>query len=98
MNNHPPSSKLVMLGVGQTALQVAKLASQYKLLGTTRDANKSETLKSAGIVTLVIQPNFSDQQKEELADHIKGSKVLVSFPPDSHSDSLFASYAVMPTL
>ncbi len=79
MSSDPSSLRLVMLGVGQVAVQVAALASQYKLFGSTRDPHKSQRLKSLGIMPFVIQ-----------SDYITGAKVLVSFPPDGQSDELFA--------
>ena len=90
MNSNIPFSQLLMLGVGQVALQVAEIASQYKVFGTTRNANKSQVLKSAGIIPFIV-PDFFSRQSEKLIEHIAESDVLVSFPPDGQSDAMFSA-------
>lgn len=91
MSKGSGSLRLVMLGVGQVAWQVAELASGYELIGTTRDASKSATLESAGIKPFIIEPSNWDRRKDDLAACISGAKVLVSFPPDGQSDAMLAS-------
>lgn len=82
--------RLVMLGVGQVALQVAAQASQYDLLGTTRNKDKANNLRLANIKPLLIEPEFPLSQQNELTDYLGGAKVLVTFPPDGESDLVFS--------
>ncbi len=90
MSTNWTSRRLVMLGVGQVALQVAQHGYDYELLGTTRDVNKTAQLKLANITPLVIEQEFPSRQQKELADYVSGAKVLVSFPPDGQSDLRFS--------
>ncbi len=90
-NNLPDQKqKLFLLGVGQTAVNVAKLALNYQLYGTTRDKNKIQFLQSHSIHPILLDPNFSIEQQTELPNFLVNAKILVSFPPDGKSDKLFA--------
>lgn len=90
--------KLVFLGVGQVARaladqvqRIADSACAYQLFGTTRSAEHAESIRAAGIEPLII-PAFS-AGGERLHAALKNAYVVVSFPPDSSSDSTASSLA-----
>jgi hypothetical protein len=81
-------AKVVMLGVGNTALA---LASLYKggisLYGTTRSAAKAGALPDLGIQPLLDAGESSSSEDSEaflakLSEVAAGALVLVSYPPD----------------
>lgn len=82
--------KLVFLGVGQVARALAqivldnsladKTASNYKLFGTTRSAERVSEIRQLGIEPLFIE-SF-----EDLETQLDDALVVVSFPPDPESD------------
>lgn len=84
------SSKLVLLGVGQTARSLVNHFSSQSALeiwGTTRGTS------GAALVELGIEPIFLDQQRswqETLAKVCRDAFVLVSFPPGDNSDQAFS--------
>jgi len=82
--------KIVLLGVGQTASWVEKLAPYgTRFYGTTRDAIKAAELANKGIAPILIAP-WQDEVKQKLTESCKGSDVLVSFPPDGETDERLA--------
>jgi hypothetical protein len=84
------SQKLFFLGVGNTAWWVASQAEhRYTLFGTTRDINKMDKLKGAGIEPILLGEELSSGQASELKSILKGAFVLVSYPPDRLSDERF---------
>ncbi|MDP3510025.1 MAG: hypothetical protein Q8T09_18790 [Candidatus Melainabacteria bacterium] len=84
------SSKLVLLGVGQTARAVVNHFSGQSALeiwGTTRGTS------GAALAELGIKPILLDQQRqwqETLARVCRDAYVLVSFPPGDNSDQVFS--------
>ncbi len=84
------SQKLVLLGVGQAALHVAKINSSYKLFGTTRNKQKLYILANALIEPICICSDLFDQSKDQLSELLTNANVLVSFPPDPFSDKFFS--------
>jgi len=76
-------SKLVLLGVGNSALALARhyqeIAAGGKIYGTTRSEAKISALENAGIEALHDDqsPNFIEQLKDACSEAF----VLVSFPP-----------------
>lgn len=82
--------KLVFLGVGQVARALAqivldnsqadKTASNYKLFGTTRSAERVAEIRKLGIEPLIIE-TF-----EVVATHLDDALVVVSFPPNAEAD------------
>lgn len=84
----PPSPalpSLVLLGVGATALAVARAARESRsVTGTTRSAERVPVLAEAGIVP-VVAPS-----PEAIAELVRGADVLVSFPPDGETDARLA--------
>jgi nucleoside-diphosphate-sugar epimerase len=84
------TNKIVLLGVGQTASWVEKLAPYgTRFYGTTRDAAKASDIKNKGIAPILISP-WQDEVEAKLAECCKGSDVLVSFPPDGETDERLA--------
>ena len=65
------SQKLVLLGVGQAALHVAKINSSYKLFGTTRNKQKLDILANALIEPICICSDLFDQSKDQLSELYK---------------------------
>ena len=100
-----------MLGVGQTAKALAefyrggeglaggdKAEGRDLLYGTTRSAEKLESLSACGI-----KPVLFDSQNlevvDQLADIANGAWVLVSFPPDGGQvDPLVVDKLIAPAL
>jgi hypothetical protein len=87
----PEDNKLVLLGVGQVAYHVACLASGYRLIGTTRNKDKIQSLQANGITSFLIENDFTFQQQIDLTNILTNAYVLVSFPPDEDSDKFFSS-------
>ena len=84
------TNKIVLLGVGQTASWVEKLAPYgTRFYGTTRDATKASDLANKGIAPILIAP-WQDEIEAKLAERCTGGDVLVSFPPDGETDERLA--------
>jgi nucleoside-diphosphate-sugar epimerase len=82
-------NSVVLLGVGNVALHVAKLLSgQCTIYGTTRSSNRVAVLEAAGIVPLIV--NDQSPPKEIIDD----ANVLVSFPPDGTTDAAWSAACV----
>lgn len=75
----------VFLGVGNVALHVARLLrGSGTIYGTTRSPERVEALRAVGIEPVLVDEKPPDRQL------LNGANVLVSFPPDEHTDSLWA--------
>jgi hypothetical protein len=86
--------RLIFFGVGKTAQAVAYLAQgSYKLFGTTRNANKQAQLTNSGIEAVLLKMPSSESQNALLHSLVKGANLLVTFPPDGHSDKELAAVA-----
>ena len=83
--------KLVLLGVGQVAMQVAKSTNAYSIVGTTRDQNKIALLNKLNIAPFFLTESFTDSDQNKLDSMSDNANILISFPPDGHSDKLFSS-------
>ncbi len=76
---------IVLLGVGNVAIHVAKLLSnRCTIFGTTRSADRVSLLEANGIRPLLVDGD--SLPKHLLAD----ANILVSFPPDGRTDSLWS--------
>jgi nucleoside-diphosphate-sugar epimerase len=82
--------KLVFLGFGQVARWVAKSAGpSYQLIGTTRDAARSQELSAQLVEPFILSGNL-EEDAPAIADLCAGARVLVSFPPDGKTDRAIA--------
>lgn len=73
---------LVFLGVGQVARAVARWTPEHwRMVGTTRDASRHEALWR-----LRIEPVAWEDWAHAVSDVMPSACVLVSFPPDGHTD------------
>lgn len=73
---------------------VAHLAKdRYQLFGTTRDPGKLELLQSLLIKPSLISAPMTKGECDNLASITNGANLLVSFPPDGHSDQELAHLA-----
>jgi|688.fasta_scaffold324149_2 nucleoside-diphosphate-sugar epimerase len=80
------SDSLVLLGVGNVALHVARqVSSSRTIFGTTRNADKADLLRSLGIVPRLLDGASS------ISEIVKNGDVLVSFPPDGVTDTTMAA-------
>ncbi len=83
---------LIILGCGFLGARVGTLSARQRrrVIGTTRDAARAETLKRQGIepvVAPVIDPTwFADQMQPS-------TQVLVTYPPSDPTDATLASIA-----
>jgi len=83
--------KLVLLGVGQVASSVAKLARQpTQIYGTTRSVTKARQLSDHGINPVLIAP-WTENASNSLYELCSDAYVLASFPPDGQSDNQLAA-------
>jgi hypothetical protein len=86
--------KIVFFGVGATARWVASLArDQYQLFGTTRDTEKIPVLKNLGIEPRLTSTTMTELEREDFVSLVEKANVLVTFPPDGHSDQDWAVLA-----
>jgi hypothetical protein len=84
--------RIVLLGCGYTGLEVARQAGALglKVLATTRARARSPELERAGAIPLVLET----PSRAALLPHLDGNTALiVSFPPDGHSDAELAGLA-----
>lgn len=82
--------KLVFLGFGQAASAVAAAAAKdFRLIGTTRSAEKFDELKFHNVEPILI---CSANDELKLEDALRDALVVVSFPPSPDFDE-FASRA-----
>ncbi|MBS1956157.1 MAG: hypothetical protein JST89_18375 [Cyanobacteria bacterium SZAS-4] len=80
------SDSIVLLGVGNVALHVAKLhATRCTIFGTTRSSERVPLLEAAGIRPILMTGEALPEQL--LVD----ANVLVSFPPDERTDNAWSS-------
>lgn len=80
------SDSIVLLGVGNVALHVAKLlSSRCTIFGTTRSSERVPLLEAAGIRPILVTGEALPKQLLEDAN------VLVSFPPDVTTDLAWSS-------
>ncbi|HEY9679854.1 MAG TPA: hypothetical protein V6C76_17760 [Drouetiella sp.] len=89
--------KLLLLGVGNVAINVAKLvASECTIYGTTRKLDKIPMLQAAGVEPLLLDSNLelSDLSgvMKDYEDLMKGADILVSFPPDMKTEQALAPF------
>jgi nucleoside-diphosphate-sugar epimerase len=74
-------NRLLLLGVGSVARAVRAALPDYEAFGTTRTAPDA---RFAGIEPI------SAQDLPAIRSAAQGARVVVSFPPDGHSDRAFA--------
>lgn len=94
---------LVLLGVGNSALAVARMVgadagkSYARIIGTTRSAKRLAELPEliSGIQAVSLQSITPDAAEiKDLADELIDADLLVSYPPDHNSDTVFSDIAV----
>ncbi|HEY9760436.1 MAG TPA: NAD-dependent epimerase/dehydratase family protein [Oculatellaceae cyanobacterium] len=99
------SSKLVLLGVGNAARHVDRLAREsyfsntrcdhcYELVyGSTRSVERLLELEENEISPLLLQfdPSGKLVRTDEIAEIIENADVLVSFPPDANADATLSA-------
>src|SRR5690349_963818 len=88
----PALQRILLLGCGYTGLEVSRQARALGLqvVATTRSRARSDELEQAGATPLVREmPTF-----EALLPHVDpGTALIVSFPPDGHTDARLAPLA-----
>jgi hypothetical protein len=84
--------KLVLLGVGKTALAVRRAAKGYpEFIGTTRSIEHMPLLEDAGIKPILIKSGeLMVAEVEELVEALRDADVLVSYPPDKRADQFLS--------
>lgn len=83
--------KLFFFGVGNAANAVASFAaSEFSLIGTTRNSQKIRQLEDAQIEPVLLEDDLSKVDLPKLRTYLQDAYVLVSYPPDSTSDNQFA--------
>jgi nucleoside-diphosphate-sugar epimerase len=85
-------ARILLLGCGYTGLEVTRQARARGLdvQATTRNAQRSEALANAGAAPIVL----AALDAESLAPHVDArTALIVSFPPDGHTDALCAPLA-----
>jgi nucleoside-diphosphate-sugar epimerase len=92
MSEGPELVRVLLLGCGYTGLEVARQASArgLEVAATTRNAQRADELKSVGATPVVL----AAMDAESLASHVDArTALIVSFPPDGHTDALCAALA-----
>jgi len=84
MTSRPP---LLLAGVGFVAEAVAAAASGRLIAGTTRRPQSAAHLEGLGIEPIVLVPGM----ESALTERSKDADIVVSFPPDGHTDARMAA-------
>ncbi|HEY9731243.1 MAG TPA: NAD-dependent epimerase/dehydratase family protein [Drouetiella sp.] len=83
------SRSLVLLGVGNVAIHVARCVSSYSTIhGTTRTAERIDELRANGIDAHLID------HQPSIKKIVDDNDVLVSFPPDGVMDAALAAQCI----
>lgn len=89
-------AKLVLIGVGNTAIAVNNLAGVNgydTVYGTTRKPDKVDTLKQKGLQPIQLGSPLSVEVLDRLGQTCKDAHVVVSFPPSESDDQRIAEAA-----
>lgn len=85
--------KIVLLGVGNAAnavISLARMRACNEIVVTTRNSEKKEKLSRSGL-KVILGDSSEKTFIHQLETESQNAHVLVSFPPDGHSDSVLSA-------